>query len=214
MEGDTRRRLLEEREQERKRREQRQDAERVELQDWQRERDMLRERLRTERESVHQQALRVRQERDEQRTRTAAEREAARELASQRVAERELELKRVQLDREARRRAAAGGNRPQVDEAYKSALEYDIYVRNSYGARESFIRQASATQRDQAEFVFRQVDAAAANDGKVSDPELLLHRLEQLRASMAKATQRPKPRIWLVLGLVSFLVLAALYLAF
>jgi hypothetical protein len=211
MEGDTRRRLLQERESERMRQELRRDAERVELEDREREREALRGRLRAERETTQHQTRRLLHEREQEQTRTAAERAAARELANQRRGERENELKRVQLDREARRRAATGSDRSQIDEAYKSALEYDIYVRNSFGARENFMQQASPRERQQAEFIFRQVDAGLANDGKVSDPELLLHRLEQMRAGMAKATARPNQRVWLAVGVVCILVVAALY---
>jgi hypothetical protein len=212
MAGDTRGRLLREREQERRRQELRQDADREALEQRERDREALRERLRSEREATHQLERRARQEREDDRTRTATERAAARELAQQRRAEREAELKRVQLDREVRRRAAAGDRSPN-DEAYKSALEYDIYVRNSFGARETFMQQATRTQREHAEHIFRQVDAGSANEGKVSDPELLLHRVEQMRASMAKATARPNQRVWLVVAVVCVLVVAALYLA-
>ena len=212
MAGDTRRRLLEEREQERKRQELRQDADREAMQQREREREALRERLRHERDATQQHERRARQEREEERTRTAAERAAARELANQRRVEREAELKRVQLNREARRRALTGERSPN-DEAYKSALEYDIYVRSSFGARETFMQQASRTEREHAEHIFRQVDAGSANDGKVSDPELLLHRVQQMRASMLKATARPNERLWLVVTVVCLLVLGALYFA-
>jgi hypothetical protein len=212
MAGDTRRRLLQEREEERKRQELRRDADREALEQRERERTALRERLRNEREATQKQERSARQGREEERTRTAAERAAARELSNQRRAEREAELKRVQLDREVRRRAATGDRSPN-DEAYKSALEYDIYVRNSFGARENFMQQATRTQREHAEHIFRQVDAGSANDGKVSDPELLLHRVEQMRASMAMATARPNERVWLAVAVLCLLVVVALYLA-
>jgi hypothetical protein len=211
MEGDTRRRLLQERENERARQELRRDAERVELEHREREREALRERLRTEREATHQQTRQVREEREQERTRTESQRAAARELANQRRGEREHELKRVQLDREARRRGAAGSDRSQIDDAYKCALEYDIYVRTSFGARASFIQQASREQREHAEFIFRQVDAGLANEGKVSDPQLLLYRVGQMRTSMPKATARSKERVWLVLGVVCIVLVAAVY---
>lgn len=203
MEGDTRRRLLQEREQERKRQELRQAAERAEQEQQERRTDALRDRLRDEREATRRQAQRFRQERDEEQTRLASRREAARELANQRRAEREVELKRVQLDREVRRRAADGGDRSHLDEAYKSALEYDIYVRNRVDAH---------TERDHAEHVSRQVGAGSARVAKVSDPDVLLHHVEQLRASVALSTERPNERAWFAVGAICFLVLVTLYL--
>jgi hypothetical protein len=210
MEGETRRRLLEERERERLRQELRRDSEREQQEDRLRELQAQRERLRGDREATHEQARRVQQSREEARARTASDRAAGRALANDRRGAREEELKRAQLDREARRRPA-GGDRPQIDEAYKSALEYDIYVRNNFGTRESFMQQASRAQRNDAEHVFREIDAAAANGGKVSDPELFRYRVEQVRLSVGRATAWPKRRAWLMAVALSIAVLALMY---
>jgi hypothetical protein len=210
MEGETRRRLLEERERERLRQEVRRDLEREQQEDRLRELQAQRARLRGEREATHEQARRVQQSREEARVRTASGRAAARALASDRRSAREEELKRAQLDREARRRLAGGG-RPQIDEAYKSALEYDIYVRNTFGTRESFMQQASRAERHDAEQVFRQIDAAAANGGVVSDPELLLYRVEQVRLGVERATAWPRRRAWLTAAAVCVAVLVLMY---
>jgi colicin import membrane protein len=214
MEGDNSRRLLQERESERLRQEQRREAERERQEDRLRELETQRVRLRGQREATHEEARRVQQGREEARARTATDRAAVRALANERRAEREEELKRAQLDREARRRAASG-DRPQIDEAYKSALEYDIYVRNNFGTRESYMQQASRPQRLEAEIVFREIDAAAANGGKVSDPELLRYRIEQVRASVERSTARPKQRARLVAIILCLAAIAliALYLA-
>jgi hypothetical protein len=210
MEGETRRRLLEERERERLRQEVRRDLEREQQEDRLRELQAQRARLRGEREATHEQARRVQQSREEARVRTASGRAAASALASDRRSAREEELKRAQLDREARRRLAGGG-RPQIDEAYKSALEYDIYVRNTFGTRESFMQQASRAERHDAEQVFRQIDAAAANGGVVSDPELLLYRVEQVRLGVERATAWPRRRAWLTAAAVCVAVLVLMY---
>lgn len=210
MEGETRRRLLEERDRERLRQELRRDAERVQQEDRLRELQAQRERLRGEREATHEQARRVQQRREQARARTASDRAAGRGLANGRRSEREEELKRVQVAREARRRAASG-DRPQIDEAYKNALEYDLYVRNNFGTRETFMQQASRAQRQDAELVFRELDAAAANGGRTTDPELLLYRVEQARASVQRATARPRQRVWLMTIALCLVVVALLY---
>jgi hypothetical protein len=210
MEGETRRRLLEERERERLRQELRRESEREQQEDRLRELQAQRERLRGEREATHEQARRVQQSREQARARTVSDRAAGRALPNDRRSAREAELKRAQLEREVRRRPA-GGDRPQIDEAYKSALEYDIYVRNNFGTRESFMQQASRAQRHDAEHVFREIDAAAANGGKVSDPELLLYRVEQVRASVERATAWPKRRAWLMAVALCVAVLALMY---
>lgn len=210
MEGETRRRLLEERERERLRQELRRDAEREQQEDRLRELQAQRDRLRGEREDTHEQARRVQQSREEARARTVSDRAAERALANDRRSEREEELKRAQLAREARRRPARG-DRPQIDEAYKNALEYDIYVRNNFGTREGFLQQASRAQRQDAEHVFREIDAAAANGGKVSDPELLLYRVEQVRLSAGRSTAWPKRRAWLMAVALCVAVLALMY---
>jgi hypothetical protein len=241
MEGETRKRLLEERERGRLRQELRHDSEREQQEDRlrelqaQRERlrgareatherdsereqeeDRLRElqaqreRLRGEREGTQEQARRVQQSREEARARTVSDRAAGRALAKDRRSAREDELRRAQLDRETRRRPA-GGDRPQIDETYKSALEYDIYVRNNFGTRESFMQQASRAQRHEAEHVFRAIDAAAANGGEVSDPELLRYRVAQVRASVERASAWPKRRAWLMAVALCIAVLALMY---
>jgi hypothetical protein len=212
MEGDSRRRLLQEREQERLRQELRRDSERLQQEDRLRELQNQRDRLRGQREATHEQARRVQQSREQARARTASDRAAEHTLVNERRAEREGELKRVQLDREARRRAASG-DRPKIDEAYKSALEYDIYVRNNFGTRENFMQKASRAQRHDAELVFREIDAAAAVGGKVSDPELLLYRVEQVRASIGRSTAWPRQRAWLIAVAVCVAVVALMYFA-
>jgi hypothetical protein len=214
MEGDNSRRLLQERESERLRQEQRRESERVKQEDRIRELDTQRERLRGQREATQEETRRIQQGREQARARGAGDRAAVRALVNERRTEREGELKRAQLEREARRRAATG-DRPQIDEAYKSALEYDIYVRNNFGTRESFIQQASRQQRQDAEIVFREIDAAAANGGKVSDPQLLRYRVEQVRASVERATAQPKRRTRLVAVVlcVALVALVAVYVS-
>jgi hypothetical protein len=212
MEGETRRRLLEERERERLRQELRRDSEREQQEDRLRELQAQRERLRGEREATHEEARRVQQSREEARARTVRDRAAGRTLANDRRSAREEQLKRAQLDREARRRPA-GGARPQIDEAYKSALEYDIYVRNNFGTRASFMQQAARAQRHEAEHVFREIDAAAASSGKASDPELLRYRVEQMRLNDERVTAWPKRRAWLMAVALYVAVLALMYFA-
>lgn len=224
MEGETRRRLLEERDRERLRQELRRDAERVQQEDRLRELQAQRERLRGEREATNEQARRVQQNREQARARSVSDNAGARTHADDRRSAREEELKRARLAREARRRAATDGradrrdsrdrpDRQQIDEAYKSALEYDIYVRNNFGTRESFMQQASRAQRHDAELVFREIDAAAANGGKVSDPELLLYRIEQVRVSVERATAWPTQRAWLTAVAVGVALLVLMYFA-